>query len=896
MSTRKIVTTCTRDCPNSCGLVATVDNGLLVKLQGDPDHPLTGGVACHKTSKYINRVYSSERITHPMRKIDGKWQRASWDEVLNLVSDKLKAVLEESGPEAILYYQGYGERTALKLLNKYFFNLLGGVTTLRGSVCGGAGQGAQNLDFGNRISHDPLDHYNSNSMILWARNPVSTNISLVKIVRDIRKRGGKVIVIDPAQTRSVDIADHHITPRPGRDGYLAMAAAKLILDAGAEAKEFLTNSSIGYDEYKQILARFTIEELCSLAGVPVSDAELLVEVLMEQKPTSTLLGWGLHRHEYAHYAIRPIDALGAISGNIGVSGGGVSQGFEEYGPYDQHYWGDSLNPERRTVFIGKVGEEILKAVDPEIRVVYVTASNPVCMAPNANKISKAFDKAELVVYSGHFLDDTAEHADIFLPATTFLEEDDIMASYGHNFIGPVNKTIEPLGETKSEFEMFYDLSARFPFAEEYQKSVDEWLDTLCAPIYEQGADLATLRSGAFRLDEPMVPYEDGTFPTESGKFQFMTEFNPGNLEDSNAEFPYKLLTIAPHGYICSERTMADHEPLPKVVLNGAEAVRQGVSDGQCVVVRNEFGRIMATLKVNESMRQDVLVTERGGWNKAGHGFNLLTRDLSSVVGQGTPFYESRVTVEPCSDNGIVGSTILVVQHDEHSPGGNFCKELERQGAVLTYVNPNDGETLLDSPAGYDRLVVLGGPQHAFDDEECPHYPDLLQLMRDFDAQSKSVAGICLGSQLLARAHGSEIWTMPELEFGFTPLSLTASGKDDPVVGPIGDVPELMEFHEDSFDLPVGATLLVEGEKCTNQCFRVGNCSYGFQFHLELDSITLEMWFDKFQNNEIDTYAKYRTQFTDESFAAMRSRFPLFNKQSGDFCSKVARNWLKLTTS
>lgn len=894
MSIRKVITTCTRDCPNACGLIATVENGRLTRLQGDPDHPLTGGVACHKTSQYIKRVYSPERITHPMRKVDGRWQRASWDEVFDLMAEKMKTVVEESGPEAILYYQGYGERTGLKLLNKYFFNLLGGATTLRGSLCGGAGQGSQDLDFGTRTSHDPLDHYNSNSMILWARNPVSTNISLVRIVKDIRKRGGTVVVIDPARSRSVDIADTHISPKPGKDGYLAMAAAKLILEAGAEDTNFLENRSVGYAEYKAILDQFTVEELCSLAGVPVTDAELIADMLMQQKPTSILLGWGLHRHEYAHLSIRPIDALGAISGNIGVAGGGVSQGFEEYGPFNPDCWGDSLNPQRRTIFIGKVGEEILNATNPAIRMVVVTASNPVCMAPNSAKIAKAFDQTEMVVYSGHFLDDTAEHADIFLPATTFLEESDFVASYGHNYVGPVNMAINPVGETKSEFEMFYDLSSRFSFADTFRRSVDEWLETVCSPILEQGVNLATLRKGAYRMDEPMAPYADGVFPTESGKFQFMTEFDPTLLEDENQQYPYKLLTIAPHAYICSERTLADHTALPTVTINTAEATRRKLQDGQLVLVKSEYGQIMALLKVDEATRSDVLVTERGGWNKAGHGFNLLTKDMASIVGQGTPFYETRVTVEPCAQDGIIGSRVLVVQHSTMSPGGHFTKELERQGCVLTTIMPTAGDAIPASPDEYDRLVVLGGPQHPFDDEAAPHFQPLMQLMRDFDARNKPVMGICLGCQLLARAFGAKCWTMPALEFGFVQLSVTQQGAQDPIVGNAGPVPSFMEFHEASFDLPEGATLLIQGETCTNQSFKVGNCAYGFQFHLEIDSITLDRWFDEFQNDQIATYAKYRSQFTDEFFESTRKQFPLLVQQSGEFCIKIARNWLAAT--
>lgn len=893
MSTKKVITSCTRDCPNSCGLVATVKDGRLVKLLGDPDHPLTKGIACHKTTKYIKRVYSPERITHPMIRKEGQWCRASWDEVLDLIAERMKTFSSESGNESILYYQGYGERTALKLLNKYFFNLFGGVTTMRGSLCGGAGQGAQNLDFGERVSHDPLDHLNSNSMILWARNPVSTNISLVPIVQDIKKRGGKVIVIDPARSKSVALADHHIAPKPGGDGYLAMASAKLILAAKAEDSDFLDKFSVGFKDYLGILDRYSVEDLCDLAGVSSDDALILANTLMEQSPTSILLGWGLHRYEYAHHMIRAIDALGAIGGIIGVPGGGVSQGFEEYGPYDQQYWGDDLNSPRRTLLISRVGEEILNAVNPEIRMIYVTAANPLCMAPNSNKVSEAFKKAEFVVYSGHFMDDTADHADVFLPATTFLEEDDMTASYGHNYVGPVNKAIEPVGECKSEFHMFHELAARFPFADQYRRSVDEWLQDICTPIWEQGGDLETLKKEAFRLNAPMVPYEDQSFPTESGKFQFMTEFNPLEGPRTDVAYPYRLLTIAPHGYICSERTIAEHEPLPAIKLNAQEAAAKGLHDGTLVLVSSADGQIKALLKVDADMRRDVVIAERGGWTKAGHGLNLLTKDISSKVGQGTPFYETLVSVSPCPEDGMIGSNILVVQHNERAPGGTFCKSLVQLGVKLTTLTPEDGQMIPDTSVGFDGLVVLGGPQHSFDDATSPHFQPLMSLMREFDSAGKPVAGICLGGQLLARAYGGGTWNMGELEFGFVPLHLTPSGESDPVIGKALPLPPLMEFHEDSFDLPEDAKLLVEGSRCKNQCFKVGKNSYGFQFHLEIDSTIVSNWIQHFRNGDIENYNKYLDHFDDAYFDRMLSQIPTLVADSEKYCHRIAKNWLNL---
>lgn len=222
-----------------------------------------------------------------------------------------------------------------------------------------------------------------------------------------------------------------------------------------------------------------------------------------------------------------------------------------------------------------------------------------------------------------------------------------MASYGHNYVGPVNKAIEPLGECRTDFQMFSSLASRFSFADQFCQPAEEWLEKVCAPIVESGCSMAALRKGPFRLPEPMAPYLDKQFATPSGRFQFMTEFDPAAMTGEYADYPYCLLTIAGKDHICSERTIAEHSPLPEVWLHPDEAKNCGIQEGDRVEVHSAVGQITARLGLDATLRKDCLLAERGGWLKAGHGLNRLTADIASTVGEGTPYYETRVKVLPC---------------------------------------------------------------------------------------------------------------------------------------------------------------------------------------------------------------------------------------------------------
>lgn len=236
--------------------------------------------------------------------------------------------------------------------------------------------------------------------------------------------------------------------------------------------------------------------------------------------------------------------------------------------------------------------------------------------------------------------------------------------------------------------------------------------------------------------------------------------------------------------------------------------------------------------------------------------------------------------------------ILVIQHSDQAPCGNFCKALIKADAQLTLLKPLSGDTLPSSPGGIDGLVVLGGPQHATDDDEAPHFKRLMELMQEFDKAGKPVAGICLGCQLLARGYGEVPQQLGFLELGFVQHSMTPAAEDDPLFR--GEmIPPVMEFHEDTFDLPQGATLLVQGEKCANQCFKIGNLSYGFQFHLEVDEATVESWLQLFQTGQMSHYDNYLKDFRQESFEHMTSKLKYYIRESEIFCDRIAARWLAL---
>lgn len=642
---KKIYTTCTRDCPGSCSIEARVDQGKIKSLHGNRKHPITAGFLCINTAHYLqNRFYSHQRILNPLKKVEDSWEQIQWDEALDLAAMKLQDIAEEYGSNSILYYQGFGARTALRLLNNRFFNLMGGVSTLNGTLCGGTGQAGQEMDMGLRISHDPLDHLNSKAIIVWGRNPAVTDIHLWRILLKARKKGTSLVVIDPVKTISACNCDLFLQPKPGSDPYLALAVSRIIVEGHRHNLEFIDKHTINFSKFKKVLDHYSLEELSKHCDVPLEKIIKLANIYASGT-SSIIAGWGVHRYYQGHLSLRYMDALAALSGNIGVSGGGVSQGFDEYAYFDEKWKGDELATNSRKIPMPLIGEAILNARNPPIKMIVVTAGNPLAMAPNSTKVKKAFKKVEYCIVMDQVINDTGQEADLFLPTTTFLEDIDLVGSYGHNYISPLNPVVNPRGEARSELWIFQELANRLGFKNEMKGSPYFWLKRIARPVIEKGFILDDLLKKPVRLPEiPFTPYGNKKFLTSSGKFEFVSELP--EEDSSKKEYDLHLLSIMPSWWVGSEIPNGEHgKEFLEVMIHPELLDKHGIENGEIIILESPTGKLKVRVNASKNTRKDVVVTYRGGWVKYNKGINVLTRDMISQEGQGTPFYETRVRMK-----------------------------------------------------------------------------------------------------------------------------------------------------------------------------------------------------------------------------------------------------------
>jgi anaerobic selenocysteine-containing dehydrogenase len=643
-----VYTSCTLDCPDGCGIKAHVRDGRVVKLEGHKEHEFTRGYLCGKTYNYPQRVYSPERQLHPLvrkgLKRDADWERVSWDDTLDLISTKIRYYRDEVSPLSIMHYQRTGSWGATKLLSRRFWNLLGGVTVATGSLCSGAARAGQTFDFGTRVGHDPMDIVNSRLVLLWGRNPLATNLHMVPLLKEVRNRGGKLILIDPVRAESAVLCDEHVQSRVATDAELAMAMAKIILEESLEDRDFIAKHTHGFDEYKRMLDRTQLADLCRICQLAEEQVRGLARAYATNKPAAILLGWGLNKYQHSAEIFRCVDALGALCGNIGVSGGGVTHGFATQRHFDRAAECEHLANQKRAIPEPLLGRELMDLKDPAVRMMMVNGGNPVNQSPNSNLVAKAFKRLEFLVVVDSFLTDTADYAHVFLPTTTFLEEEDVLVSWGHNIIGGVNPAIDPVGECRSDLWIYQQLAQRLGIGDGMAGTPREWLKRILAPLEAKGVAVDSVLEGPIRCPTaPIVPFADHVFPTKSGRFEFIGDFH--NPQRTLTGYPLTLVTNFSKKWLLSQMLEKDH-PVTPFIRIGVETAKQfGIAANEKVMIRSPVGQLIVQAIIDPRVGRGMVIMPVGTWIKRGGGANVLTEDIISNFGQMAAYGETRVTLE-----------------------------------------------------------------------------------------------------------------------------------------------------------------------------------------------------------------------------------------------------------
>jgi anaerobic selenocysteine-containing dehydrogenase len=646
MVEHKARTTCNRDCPDACGIVATIDDGVIVKLEGDPDHPVTKGFLCYRTSRFPELLASGVRVAQPMIRRNDRLEPATWDAALDLIAKKLLQVRDESGPEAIFHYRSGGSLGILKHLTDLFFDEFGPCTTKVGDICSGAGEAAQLTDFGTSDSNDLFDLLNSKHIVLWGKNPKVSNVHLIPILNDAKKNGAEVVSIDPLQHKSTSLADHSVQPRPGGDYELVMGIARTLFDTDCvdpKAREFCDN----FDAFRALVHRQEVGGWARLCDVSEADIRQLAARFAEG-PTAILVGWGMQRRQRGGAIVRALDALCAISGNLFRSGGGCSFNFARRKPF-RPFGGVVEHP--RTIREPLFGRDMLDSSKPPLRVMWVTAGNPVSMLPDAKSVAKAVNQTEFVVVADCLMTDTARRADVVLPIPTLLEDDDLMGAYGHHWISESRPVVAAPPGVQHEVRIFQELAKRVGLDSYPQDSIDQLKRMALQVIAGQGAGLESLRrDGVVRspLANSLL-FSDGRVLTANGRVQLFGEPPPEvqvdapDITDGSSEplWLFSNSTEKSQGSQWAGRGLGECS-----WITVHPAALPGIEVGSVVRVMSPTGEIEAEVRHDPAQRRDVAIMPKGGQFDRGHSANTLIAARATDVGLGAAYLDCLVRIAP----------------------------------------------------------------------------------------------------------------------------------------------------------------------------------------------------------------------------------------------------------
>jgi anaerobic selenocysteine-containing dehydrogenase len=683
---------CPHDCPDTCATITEVRDGRAIRFYADSDHPVTQGWLCAKVRPYLERVYHPDRLQHPLRRVGpkgpgsaGRWERISWEAAIDEIAARWKGIIAEYGAAAILPYSYSGTLGLLQLgvVNARLWNRMG-ASGLDRAICGAAAELVVESTLGARWAPDPADVLHSKLVLIWGHNPASTSPHFMPLLREAQKAGAHVVVIDPRRTLTARSADEHIQPRPATDGALALGLMHVIFAENLHDEPWLEAHALGWRELRQRAMLFPPERVAEITGVPAETIVGLARRYATTKPALLKPADGVQRHGNGGQTFRALCCLPALVGQYGVRGGGLFYSTSGYVRWDAEAVGHAgeCPPTPRVINMNRIGAALMgEAHDPPIKSLYVFCANPAASAPNASLTARGLLRDDLfTVVHELFMTDTADYADIVLPATSQLEQADLHKAYGHRNLQYNHPAIPPLGESKSNWDVMRLLAAALGYDEPWlresaEEAIRGVLDATRAanPLLE-GVTLERLQAeGTVPLAFPAgaeVPFADGRFPTPSGKVELRCEamrahgVDPLPDYEPPAEFlkeegrrmkdegrdsfiphpsSFILLSGASHHYVSSSManlpSLLAKEGEPFAEINPADAAARGIADGDTVVVESARGWCELRAVVTDDVPRGVAVAPKGRWARLSRGrrnVNWTTSDtLADIAGQST---------------------------------------------------------------------------------------------------------------------------------------------------------------------------------------------------------------------------------------------------------------------
>ena len=675
-----VIGACPHDCPDTCSLVTTVENGKAIRVQGNPNHPMTDGVLCTKVSRYTERTYHPDRILHPLKRIgpkgSGQFAPVSWDEALNDIAKHLGAIAAKN-PQAILPYsyagtmgQVQGEAMAMRFFHKL------GASLLDRTICSSAGSEALAYTFGAKLGMRVEFFAESKLIIIWGSNSIGSNLHFWRIAQEAKRNGAKLICIDPRKSETAEKCHEHIALRPGTDAALALSLMHVLIQNDWLDHDYIAQHTLGWDALRTRALQWTPERAAQVCGITAEQIESLARDWATTKPAAIRMNYGMQRVKGGGNAVRAIACLPALTGAWRHRAGGLllanSGNFPIQSAALQRP--DLLAGRKpRTINMSTIGNALLQpasaAFGPHIQALVVYNSNPVAVAPQSGQVIQGFAREDLfTVVLEHFQTDTADYADYVLPATTQLEHWDIHASYGHTDILLNRPAIAPMGKCKTNTDIFRALAKRMGFNESCFEEDDE---SLCRSAFNATQDMDELFAQGFTHLKsadghtlPDAPFAEGGFPSPSGKCEFysqrLADMGQDGLPDyianyevpqANAEFPLAMISPPARNFLNSSfvnlQSLRDIETEPVLEMHPEDAQARGIQDGDVIRVFNQRGTYHCKAQLNNRARPGVVNGLGIWWRKLGlNGTNVneLTSQNLTDIGRAPVFYDCCVEV------------------------------------------------------------------------------------------------------------------------------------------------------------------------------------------------------------------------------------------------------------